>query len=237
APSSCRICCYWALMLPAERRCLREFAPPRPSFDKYGQAVFRRFLRNYGQVLILNAHGGYRLGRIPVERSHGSQEAEWGCPVLCGAVLTKTPTIGFIDRDPVGRKVGRKMRRTLLILVGTVTGLAVSLITTQPQLLSDRPHAQAAANTGYHQLSLFKEVFERVRDNYVEKPDDAKLIKFAINGMLTGLDPHSSYMDSKDLHEMQVETRGEFGGIGIELTMEDGLIKVTSPIDGTPAAK
>ena len=129
------------------------------------------------------------------------------------------------------------MRNTLLILVGTVTGLAVSLITTQPPLLSDGPHAQAAANASYHQLSLFKEVFERVRDNYVEKPDDAKLIKFAINGMLTGLDPHSSYMDPKSLREMQVETRGEFGGIGIELTMEEGLIKVMSPIDGTPAAK
>src|SRR6516164_4656530 len=84
---------------------------------------------------------------------------------------------------------------------------------------------------------LEKEVYERVRDNYVEKPDDAKLIKFAINGMLTGLDPHSSYMDPKSLREMQVETGGEFGGIGIELTIEEGLIKVMSPIDGTPAAK
>jgi carboxyl-terminal processing protease len=121
------------------------------------------------------------------------------------------------------------MRKTLLILVGTVTGLAVSFITTQPQLLSNGPRAQAAA-ASYHQLSLFKEVFERVRDNYVEKPDDAKLIKFAINGMLTGLDPHSSYMDPKSLREMQVENRGEFGGIGIELTMEEGLIKVMSPI-------
>ena len=129
------------------------------------------------------------------------------------------------------------MRNTLLILVGTVTGLAVSLITTQPPLLSDGPHAQAAANASYHQLTLFKEVFERVRDNYVDKPDDTKLIKFAINGMFTGLDPHSSYMDPKSLREMQVETRGEFGGIGIELTMEEGLIKVMSPIDGTPAAK
>jgi carboxyl-terminal processing protease len=76
-----------------------------------------------------------------------------------------------------------------------------------------------------------------VHDNYVEKPDDAKLIKFAINGMLTGLDPHSSYMDSKSLHELQVETRGEFGGLGIEFTMEEELIKVVAPIDGTPAAK
>jgi carboxyl-terminal processing protease len=129
------------------------------------------------------------------------------------------------------------MRKNLLILVGAVTGLAVSLIAIQPPRLFDGPNAQAAANASYRHLSLFREVFERVRDNYVEKPDDGKLIKFAIKGMLTGLDPHSSYMDSKDLHEMQVETRGEFGGLGIELTMEDELIKVVAPIDGTPAAK
>src|SRR5262249_61878103 len=99
-------------------------------------------------------------------------------------MLTRTPRMEIIDRGPGGQKVRRKMRKTLLIFVGTVTGLAVSLITTQPQLLSEGPHAQAAANASYHQLSLFKEVFELVRDNYVEKPDDAKLIKFAINGML-----------------------------------------------------
>src|SRR5215469_11617733 len=146
-------------------------------------------------------------------------------------MLTRTPRMEIIDRGPGGQKVGRKMRKTLLIFVGTVTGLAVSLITTQSQLLSEGPHAQATANVSYHQLSLFKEVFELVRDNYVEKPDDAKLIKFAINGMLTGLDPHSSYMDSTSLREMQVETRGEFGGVGIEVTMEEGLIKVVAPID------
>ena len=78
-------------------------------------------------------------------------------------------------------------------------------------------------------------MFERVRSDYVEKPDDAKLIESAINGMLTGLDPHSSYMDAKSFRDMQVQTRGEFGGLGIEVTMEDGLIKVVSPIDDTPA--
>ena len=71
----------------------------------------------------------------------------------------------------------------------------------------------------------------------MEKPDDSKLIELAINGMLAGLDPHSSYMDSKSLRDMQVQTRGEFGGLGIEVTMEDGLIKVVAPIDETPAAK
>src|SRR5262249_61294717 len=73
--------------------------------------------------------------------------------------------------------------------------------------------------------------------DYVEKPDDSKLIESAINGMLAGLDPHSSYMDSKSFRDMQVQTRGEFGGLGIEVTMEDGLIKVVAPIDDTPAAK
>ena len=129
------------------------------------------------------------------------------------------------------------MRKTFLIFVGAVTGLAASLITIQSQLLSDGPRAQAAVNASYRHLSLFREVFERVRDNYVEKPDDGQLIKSAINGMLTGLDPHSNYMDPKGLREMQVDTRGEFGGLGIELTMEEGLIKVVAPIDGTPAAR
>ena len=80
-------------------------------------------------------------------------------------------------------------------------------------------------------------MFERVRADYVEKPDDSKLIESAINGMLAGLDPHSSYMDPKSFQDMQVETSGEFGGLGIEVTMEDGLIKVVAPIDETPAAK
>ena len=80
-------------------------------------------------------------------------------------------------------------------------------------------------------------MFERVRADYVEKPDDSKLIESAINGMLAGLDPHSSYMEPKAFRDMQVQTRGEFGGLGIEVTMEDGLIKVVAPIDDTPAAK
>ena len=80
-------------------------------------------------------------------------------------------------------------------------------------------------------------MFERVRADYVDKPDDSKLVESAINGMLAGLDPHSSYMDPKSFRDMQVQTRGEFGGLGIEVTMEDGLIKVVAPIDDTPAAK
>jgi len=109
---------------------------------------------------------------------------------------------------------------------------------TQPRMIFAGASAKAAAAADtYRQLNLFGDVFERVRADYVEKPDDAKLIETAINGMLSGLDPHSSYMDAKSFRDMQVQTRGEFGGLGIEVTMEDGLIKVVAPIDDTPAAK
>ena len=94
-----------------------------------------------------------------------------------------------------------------------------------------------AASTAYQQLNLFGAVYEVVRADYVEKPDDNKLVASAINGMLAGLDPHSSYMDPGSLRDLQVQTRGEFGGLGIEVTMEDGLVKVVAPIDETPAAK
>jgi len=129
------------------------------------------------------------------------------------------------------------MRKTSLILLGAAAGVAVTLITTQPRIVFDAARAQAAAADTYRQLSLFGDVFERVRADYVEKPDDGKLIESAINGMLAGLDPHSSYMDGKSFRDMQIQTRGEFGGLGIEVTMEDGLIKVVAPIDETPAAK
>ena len=89
----------------------------------------------------------------------------------------------------------------------------------------------------YKQLDLFGDVLERVRSDYVEKPDDAMLIDSAINGMLAALDPHSSYLNAKHFRDMQIQTRGEFGGLGIEVTMENGIVKVVSPIDDTPAAK
>lgn len=89
----------------------------------------------------------------------------------------------------------------------------------------------------YKQLDLFGDVLERVRTDYVEKPDDSKLIETAINGMLTGLDPHSAYLNAKHYQDMQVQTRGQFGGLGIEVTLEKGVVKVVSPIDDTPAAK
>jgi carboxyl-terminal processing protease len=129
------------------------------------------------------------------------------------------------------------MRKTSLILLGAAAGAAMTLLATQPRLMLLGASAKAAAADTYRQLNLFGDVFERVRADYVEKPDDSKLIESAINGMLAGLDPHSSYMDPKSFRDMQVQTRGEFGGLGIEVTMEDGLIKVVSPIDDTPASK
>jgi carboxyl-terminal processing protease len=132
------------------------------------------------------------------------------------------------------------MRKTSLLFLGVAAGAALTLVVTQPTRFANfvvGASAKAAAVDTYRQLNLFGDVFERVRGDYVEKPDDSKLIESAINGMLNALDPHSSYMDPKSFRDMQVQTRGEFGGLGIEVTMEDGLVKVVAPIDETPAAK
>src|SRR5260370_865963 len=129
------------------------------------------------------------------------------------------------------------MRKTSVILLSAATGAALTLFVTQPRAVRMGSSARAAASDTYRQLNLFGDGFERVRSDYVEKPDDSKLVESAISGMLTGLDPHSSYMDAKSFRDMQVQTRGEFGGLGIEVTMEDGLIKVVSPIAHTPASK
>ena len=129
------------------------------------------------------------------------------------------------------------MRRASTVLISAAAGAALTLITTQPRIVFDASSAKAAAADTYRQLSLFGDVFQRVRSDYVEKPDDSKLVESAINGMLAGLDPHSSYMDAKSFGDMQIEKTGKFGGLGIEVTMEDGLIKVVAPIDATPAHK
>jgi carboxyl-terminal processing protease len=98
--------------------------------------------------------------------------------------------------------------------------------------------ADAAGNAEtYKLLNLFGDVYDRVRSDYVEVPDEKKMIEAAINGMLMSLDPHSSYMDASSFEDMSVKTKGEFGGLGIEVTMENGVVKVMSPYDGTPAAK
>ena len=128
------------------------------------------------------------------------------------------------------------IRNASLLLAGTIIGAAAAVTLSQvPGLVPSAAHA--AVSDTYRQLNLFGDVFERVRADYVEKPDDSALIEAAVNGMLTSLDPHSSYMNAKDFKDMQVQTRGEFGGLGIEVTMEDGVVKVVSPIDDTPAAK
>ena len=126
------------------------------------------------------------------------------------------------------------MNKLLMAALGGT--LAGALITTQ---LAGPLIAETAVQTSsvYEQLDLFGDVFERIRSQYVEAPDAGKLMEAAINGMLTSLDPHSSYMNAEDFADMQVQTKGEFGGLGIEVTQEDGYIKVVSPIDGTPADK
>ena len=136
------------------------------------------------------------------------------------------------------------MRKPSLVLHGATAGATLVLLATQPpSTLFSLPARAAAAATAvtneqtYRQLQLFGDVFERVRADYVDVPDDSKLVAGAINGMLSGLDPHSSYMDANSFRDMQVETKGEFGGLGMEVTMEDGEVKVVTPIDDTPAAK
>ena len=107
------------------------------------------------------------------------------------------------------------MRKTSLVLLSVAAGAAATLLLTQPRSALVGSTARAASSDTYRQLNLFGDVFERVRSDYVEKPDDSKLVETAISGMLTGLDPHSSYMDAKSFRDMQVQTRGEFGGLGI----------------------
>jgi carboxyl-terminal processing protease len=123
------------------------------------------------------------------------------------------------------------------MLLGALAGAAVTVIAIQQPVMLAGAIAKAPPSATYRELNLFGDIFERVRSHYVEKPDDSKLIESAINGMLSGLDPHSSYLDAKSLRDMQEQTRGEFGGLGIEVTMEDGLVKVVAPIDDTPAAR
>jgi len=117
-------------------------------------------------------------------------------------------------------------------LGGTVAG---AILTTQ---IAGPLIAQEAGKSGsvYEQLDLFGDIFERIRGQYVEEVEPKDLIEAAINGMLTSLDPHSSYLPPDDFDDMQVQTRGEFGGLGIEVTQEDGFVKVVSPMDDTPAA-
>ncbi|MCU0829650.1 MAG: S41 family peptidase [Tabrizicola sp.] len=126
------------------------------------------------------------------------------------------------------------MKKLMMAAIGgTVAGVVATTQIAGP-LLAQETSSQGSV---YEQLDLFGDIFERIRAQYVEEVSTEELVTAAINGMLTSLDPHSSYLSAKDFEDMQVQTRGEFGGLGIEVTQEEGFIKVISPMDGTPAAK
>ncbi|MEO8319178.1 MAG: S41 family peptidase, partial [Bradyrhizobium sp.] len=132
------------------------------------------------------------------------------------------------------------MRKNITFLLGTATGICLTLLVAGPQgthLIAAAKAAVESSSDTYSKLNLFGDVFERIRTDYVEKPEDSKLMEGAINGMISALDPHSRYMNAKGWSDMQETTHGEFGGLGIEVTMEDGLVKVVTPIDDTPASK
>ena len=125
------------------------------------------------------------------------------------------------------------IRKASLLLAGALMGAsAMGLVQG-----SVGASANAASSETYRHLAIFGDIFERVRAQYVTPPEDAKLIESAINGMLTSLDPHSSYLNPEAAQDMRVQTRGEFGGLGIEVTMEDDLVRVIAPIEDTPAAR
>ncbi|MFN4191658.1 MAG: S41 family peptidase [Tabrizicola sp.] len=124
-------------------------------------------------------------------------------------------------------------KHVMAALAGTVAGVIATTQVAAPLIAQE----MSSDSSVYEQLDLFGDIFERVRAQYVEDVPTEKLVTAAINGMLTSLDPHSSYLSAKDFEDMQVQTRGEFGGLGIEVTQEEGFIKVISPMDGTPAAK
>src|ERR1700685_2053487 len=122
------------------------------------------------------------------------------------------------------------MKRVAVVALGAVAGFGIAL--------SVLPEAKGASDMGaYQSLDLFSNAFERERANYVRPVQDGERATARVQGMVPSLDTHSSYMDAKAYNDMQITTKGEFGGVGIEVTQEDGLIKVISPIDGTPAAK
>ena len=124
-------------------------------------------------------------------------------------------------------------KHLMAALVGTVAGVALTTQIAGPLIAQEASQESSV----YEQLDLFGDIFERIRSQYVEEVATDDLVTAAINGMLTSLDPHSSYLSAKDFEDMRVQTKGEFGGLGIEVTQEEGFIKVISPMDGTPAAK
>ena len=127
-------------------------------------------------------------------------------------------------------KLSPKFKGISLLAAGVVGGLALAHAASLATAASGNAESYRLSN-------LFGEVFELVKSDYVETPDEQKMIEASINGMLNSLDPHSSYMNAKEFADMNIKTKGEFGGLGIEVTMEGGVIKVVSPYDDTPAQK
>ena len=130
------------------------------------------------------------------------------------------------------------MKRSLIILIlGFIAGGIFFNQIDKTALMAQAKNGSEDKNRVYEQLNLFGEVFDRIRSGYVEDVNSSDLISAAIRGMLTSLDPHSGYMPPESFQDMQVDTRGAFGGLGIEVTQEDGFVKVVSPMDGTPASE
>ncbi len=182
--------------------------------------------------------GAPRTAQLATAKTEMSQSAPHSsAPVLYiefrkdGQPMDSESMVGRLSSEGAGL-----MRKTDLVFWTflTMTGLAgaTTVFNVTQTYSANSPNSEL-----YRQLDLFGDVFERVRSDYVEKPDDTMLVESAINGMLAALDPHSSYMSPKNYRDMQVQTRGEFGGLGIEVTMENGIVKVVSPIDETPASK
>lgn len=124
------------------------------------------------------------------------------------------------------------MKKLMMAAVGGIAGGVLLSTQVAGPLIAQEAERNSSV---YEQLDLFGDIFERIRQNYVEDVDEAELIEAAINGMLISLDPHSSYISASDFEDMQVQTRGEFGGLGIEVTQEDGFVRVITPMDDTPA--
>ena len=129
------------------------------------------------------------------------------------------------------KRIEMNKKFIIATVFGLITGALITLEIAKPISANE----STVSKSTYEHLSLFGDIFDRIREKYVEEVNDEELIRAAINGMLTSLDPHSSYLPPSDFDQMKVQTRGEFGGLGIEVTQDEGYVKVVSPIDDTPA--
>ena len=171
----------------------------------------------------------------------GGALALLGSPYLgCAIALAAVGAAGLLRVARIRDALSSASRWLAPVLIGAAAGATLMLALSPsivPGIATAVAKPAASLSEDYRLLNLFGQVFDIVRADYVDKPDDSKLIASAISGMVDGLDPHSSYMDAKSFSDMQVDTNGKFGGLGMEVTMTDGLVTVVSPIDNTPAAK